>query len=366
MAKKTNFEVNGNKYFRVTKTVGHKADGTPIRKTFYGTGINEATEKANEYMNNLKNGMVNDFDKVTVIELMKKWLFNIKLIQVKPATFMSYESNYRNYVVTSPIAGLKVSEIKRNMIQDYYNKLYKKHSTEKIKAIQKLLHNFFEYAVDEGYLIKNPCHKVIIPKDNTIKDEKKLEIFTDEEIEQIKKAFEGNKYKTLVYTAIYTGMREGELLALEWKNVDLDKGFIHVNQSAKRVAVFDSDGNKEMKNLILDPKTQNSIRDIFIPKVLIDVLKTHPHTSKYVFMNGDIPVNHKSLYSQWIKVLKKNNIPHRKFHALRHTYASRLLARGADLKSVQDLMGHYDMRITQVYLHTLDETKRNVVNLLDD
>ena len=53
MAKKTNFEVNGKSYYRVTKTIGKKSDGTPLRKTFYGTGINEANEKADEYMNNI-------------------------------------------------------------------------------------------------------------------------------------------------------------------------------------------------------------------------------------------------------------------------------------------------------------------------
>ena len=367
MAKKTNFEVNGSKYFRVTRTVGHKADGTPIRKTFYGTGINEANEKADEYMNKLKNGYSNEFDKVTLIEVLQKWLFSVKLVAVKPATFVTYESNFRNYITNSNIAGLKVCDIKKIHIQDYYNKLFSEgKSTEKIKAIHKLLHSFFEYAVDEGYLIKNPCHKAIIPKNTLVKHEdKKLEIFTQEEINNILKAFKGNKYEYLVYTAVFTGMREGELCALKWKNVNLDEGYIRVEESIKRVAVFDSKGNKEYQTLTLDPKTQHSIRNIYIPDVLINVIKQIPKVSEYVFSNNDEPVSHKSLYFQWQKILKENNIPHKKFHALRHTYASTLLANGADLKSVQDLMGHYDISITQVYLHSLPETKKNIVSIFD-
>ena len=62
MAKKTNFEVNGNKYYRVTRTIGKKADGTPVRKTFYGTGINEANEKADNYINDIKNGLINNYE----------------------------------------------------------------------------------------------------------------------------------------------------------------------------------------------------------------------------------------------------------------------------------------------------------------
>ena len=161
-------------------------------------------------------------------------------------------------------------------------------------------------------------------------------------------------------------MREGELCALKWKNVNLDEGYIFVDESTKRVAVFDSKGNKEMKTLTLDPKTQKSRRTIYIPDILIDKLKQLPHNSEYVFSNTNEPISHKSLYFQWQKVLKENNIPHKKFHALRHTYASTLLSNGADLKSVQDLMGHYDISITQVYLHSLPETKKSVVNIFDN
>lgn len=122
-------------------------------------------------------------------------------------------------------------------------------------------------------------------------------------------------------------MREGELLALKWKNVDLEKGFIHVDESIKTVKVFNKDGNGEMRTLTLDPKTKNSIRDIFLPDILIEKLKAIPHTSEYVFSNNNQPVTHKSLYFQWSHLLKNDpNITYRKFHALRHTYASLLLA----------------------------------------
>ena len=160
-------------------------------------------------------------------------------------------------------------------------------------------------------------------------------------------------------------MREGELCALRWENVNLNEGYINVKESVKRVAVFDKNGKKEMKTLILDPKTQNSIRTIPLPQKLIDKLKELNQNTTYVFSDNE-PVSHKSLYFQWQKVIKSDNrINYHKFHALRHTYATLLLSKGADLKSVQDLMGHYDMRITQVYLHSLSDVKRTVVNLLD-
>lgn len=366
MAKKTNSKINGQNYYRIRRTIGHKANGKPIIKSFYGSGINEANQMADEYINRLKNGLENSLLDITVDELMHKWLFSTKRIAVKPATFASYEGNYRLYVQPSSVSILKISEVKKMHIQDFYNNLFKTNSTEKIKAIHKLLHSFFEYAVDEGYIAKNPCHKVIIPKNNLTKTEKKeIPVFSADELKMIKEAFKGNKYELLINTAINTGMREGELCALRWENVNLNKGYIHVEESLKTVAVFDEDGNKETRTLILDPKTKNSIRNIYLPSELKKALKKAPRISEYVFTNNGEPVTHKSIYSQWTKVLRKNNIPYKKFHALRHTYASILLSNGADLKSVQDLMGHYDIKITQTYLHSYDDIKKKVVNIFD-
>ena len=82
MAKKTNFNVNGNEYFRVTKTIGHRADGTPIRKQFYGTGIKEANQKADEYINNLKLGLMNDNKIYTINVLLPNGCFLLRKMKL--------------------------------------------------------------------------------------------------------------------------------------------------------------------------------------------------------------------------------------------------------------------------------------------
>ena len=162
------------------------------------------------------------------------------------------------------------------------------------------------------------------------------------------------------------GMREGELLALKWDNVNLTKKSIYVKESVKRVAIFDSDGEKHMETITQSPKTKNSIRTIYIPDKLVNKLDEIKIKKGYVFSDTNTPITHKSLYNWWTRFLKNNNIPHRKFHALRHTYASLLLAKGADLKSVQDLMGHYDIRITQTYLHSIPNKQIEIVNKVFD
>ena len=79
MATKSNIEVNGNKYFRVTRTIGKKSDGTPLRKTFYGKGEKEANEKADEFMGSINKGMSSDYKDLDINKLTEIWLYEIKL-----------------------------------------------------------------------------------------------------------------------------------------------------------------------------------------------------------------------------------------------------------------------------------------------
>ncbi len=164
MAVKTNYEKNGNNYFRVTATIGRKSDGKPIKKEFYGKSKKEAERKKDEYLNNLKSGLNLDFDKITVGNLFHIWLFEIIKVsnKIKPSTFERYESVYRNYIKNSEISNILIAEIKSMQIQKFYNNLYKNGKTSaSIEVLDRLLKSYFNYAVDENYIIKNPISKKI-------------------------------------------------------------------------------------------------------------------------------------------------------------------------------------------------------------
>ena len=367
MAKKTNVSINGKEYFKVTRTVGHKVDGIAIKKTFYGSSKKEAEEKANEYMTKLEQGMALDYQSVTIDELIYKWLFQIKLNELKPSSFQSYEGTYRNYIKDSSISGLQVYKVKSIHLQEYYNKLGKTKTFSQIKKLNKLLKSFFIYAENEGYVAKNPCNNITIPnKHESNNKEKSIQFFTEEEISVLKQAIKGHRFENLILTAIGTGLRQGELLALQWKNVNLKDKYIRIEDSLKTVYVFDSNGNKTRKKILQKPKSKDSERVVYLPDNLVKLFTTFTHNGDFVFHNEDgSPLSEKTLFDSWKRLLKANNIPHRKFHALRHTYASLLLLKGVDLKTVQELMGHSDITITQIYLHIVPKSKTDAVNRIN-
>lgn len=374
MAKKTNIEINGKKYFRVTRTIAHKADGTPIRKSFYGSGINEANDKANKYINDLKIGLINSNQLLTINILLSEWLFSIKKNELKPSSFDSYESIYRNYIKNFLISDLPIKDIKSLKIQQFYNDLQEKNiSISNIKKVHKLLRQFFGYADKEGYILKNPCLNISLPKEKRQSSEKilenrktKFQYFTENEIKQLKKAFKGNIYEKVVLFALGTGMRQGEILGLQWKDLDFKNKEIHIIHNLNTFAEITEKGEKrEYKTILQDPKTENSIRTIPMSNQIYKLLKSIKKDTNYVFSNNSTYINAKQLQKVWKKTLNNNNIPYRRFHDLRHTFATLLLNHGANLITVKELLGHSSIKITEIYLDVLPKTKTEIIEKID-
>lgn len=372
MAKKTNSKINGKDYYRLRKVVGHKSNGEKILKNFYGESKKEAEQKANEYINDIKNGLIIDYETFTISDLMHTWLFDFlhNSSKLKPSTFQRYEGLYRNYIKNSEISGNKLVNIKSIQLQNFYNNLSKEgYSYSQINTLNTFLKVFFNWCIDNDYILKNPCSKVNIKgnKNDIINNERKdVEILSEKEIEIIKKYIKNSNFELLFLLDLATGLRQGELLALDWEHIDLKNKTIKVEKSVKEVYVYDDENTRHIETIFQTPKTANSFRTVFLPNVIIDILNKIENKEGLLFRDDEgNPLKGKNISTKWTKILKECNIPHKKFHSIRHTYASMLLQKGVDIETVAELMGHSAISITQIYLHSSSTSKNKSVNKLN-
>lgn len=371
MATKTNYSVNGKNYFRISASFGRDSNGKLIRKYFYGKSEKEAKKKLEEYKDSIKNGLIIDKN-LFLSKLMREWLFEIIKNRIKESSFDKYEDLFRNYIKTAPFAYTLIKDIRGIDIQKYYNNLYQEgKSSVTIQKVNKLLKQFLNYAYNEGYILKNPILNVSIPgiKENT---KKEVEVFSKDELNKILNYEKDVLIKYIAIIAFTTGMRMGEILGLSENDIDFNNNVIHINKIAACYTKIDGDIRSKVK-VLQSPKTKNSTRDIPLPINLIPILNkvksiklknklkagnsyNNEYFDLYFLTDEGNLIYPANLTKSWKFFLKRLNIPYKRFHSLRHTYATMQFRANVPLKTVSKLLGHSKIDITaNTYTHVLKE-----------
>ncbi|MBU3185624.1 tyrosine-type recombinase/integrase [Clostridium estertheticum] len=386
MAIKTNTVVNGNKYYRIRLLIGYDSNGKKVFKTFYGKNKSEAEIKRNEFKQDLKNGMNADAGELTLNIAFKDWIFNVIMPSgIKTSTFETYESIYRLYVNDSEIGIKKIKDIKSHMLQSYLNKLFnngKKYPI--ILKLTKLLKRFFNYEIETDAIIKNPCLSVKVPGQiNYLKEKNSNEIlvFTREERDIII----GYLYKTnsriasIAYLGFSLGMREGEILALSWDDINQISCVLSIKRSLRYTKDFDELGNKiggSMKLTI--PKTMSSVREIEYTDSFKDMWESAKNQNvkdslvgtsfnnknNLVFTNAlGNPLDKRYVIRQWKKALGDLSIIYRPFHTTRHTFVTHMAIDGVPESVTQSIIGHKKgSEVThKIYTHINKESTKKVL-----
>jgi len=370
MAKKTNIDINGNKYFKVRLRVGYDKFGKPIDKQFYGLSQKEAEQKRNEYKAALDRGLFNDFDKIKFGDLYEEWLEQVKRPTIVQNTYIRYEGLFRLYIKPSKIFKMKLVDIRSIHVQKVINELPTPSTAERVHL---LLSSFFKYCVEEQFILRSPTTSVKLPP---IVHEDKKEFLEREEIEKLVKL--DHTYFIFKFAA-FTGMRQGEILALTHEDIDFDKGLIRVNKSVKRVT-FIENGKRTSKTHVKEPKTKAGKRDIPIASQLVEPLKKQilaekekhlKHGAKYTksallfstsrltHMRGD------HLLTTWKKIQPEISDDIINFHALRHTFCTMLCEQGIPLTVAAMLMGHSDIEtVSKIYAHYMKDSPKKAIEAL--
>ena len=356
---------------QIRVNIGRDDNGKIKYKYFYGHTKKEAAAKAEAFKLDLLNyGKPLDTTTTTLSEWTYKHLFTNVKPTVQAGTFERYMATYKNRIQDSSIGNMELKDIQPIHLQNFMNN-HSDLSKSSLRKIYNLLHASFKSAIANNLIRINPLENVKLPSSEV--KQKEIEILTLDEQKAYMKALDTNRDGILFLTALLTGMRIGELLALKWDNVDLNTGTITVCETLRRVKVYDDKGNSESKILTKCPKTEKGYRSIPIPKTLVLALKKYQLASYnseegLVFCTkSGLPFQYNYVWYTHKALCKKANIRETSIHALRHTFASRSIEAGIDVKTVSDLLGHANTQITwNTYVHSTNDSKREAANTMEN
>lgn len=376
---------NNKTYYRGAYVIGYDDNGKPIRKLFSSYKKQDVVDKMADYKTQMNSGLTSSNDKITLSQWFHTWLFEFMINELKDTSFERYEGIYRNYIKDSTLGKKKLIDVRTAHIQSYYNALAEQgKTTNTIKTLNKTLKTCLNDAIKQGYIVRNYCSLVTLPKTETEEDQEKdndITFFTPEEQKTFINSLDKNKNRMLFILALGSGLRLGELMALKWDNVDMVNNTLSVTHAISRISKVAKDGSRTWSVLEHAPKTKSSMRTIPLPTNIIKELKAYKKVQdKQILKLGDLYqknnlvfctdlggyLDTRNLTRSYSRALAKAGIEHKKFHSMRHTYATRLFENNVPVKTVQALMGHSDIATTMnIYTHVTPQQMTDEVQKLN-
>ena len=372
-------EKRGKNSYRLTVSEGFDLNGKPMihRKTIHGTKKDAEIELA-KFVTEVQNGLVIDGKSLKFSEFVDVWKRDYGSKELAPTTYKRYCRMLETRIL--PYFGhFYINKIRPTDIMKFYDllekdtqlvrkkgnngsKTKKPLSGKTILEHHRLLRAMLHRAVYWQLIVSNPAERVQPPRAKKPKrrcyDDEQAKILL-ENLEKL--TIEDTKYKVAIILTIFTGVRLGELMGLEWQDVDFRNGIISINRSSQYLS--------DMGVFTKVPKTESSIREIAIPEFIISLLEEYKlwyeeqkslygelwTNSDRLFVQADGKPMHPSSISKWfVKYVGTIGLPVINFHGLRHTNASLLVAQNVDIAVVSARLGHAQISTTlDFYVHPL-------------
>lgn len=293
-------------------------------------------------------------------EIYEEWLRSIRY-KIKESTIANYVMKAQKHLL--PIFGDKsIDSISQDDIYAFMDKKHEEALSKRyINDIIVLMKSIIKFAV-KIYHIFNPLDGINMPK----KSKPEILLLDNEEQIKLQKYIAVNQNHTTLGIALSmsTGIRIGELCALQWKDIDLEKRILTVRKTIQRIQCPTE--VHRTKVIITEPKSESSKRCIPIPNCAIDFLKKFMGKPEEYVLSGNVkPVEPRTMQYRFAKILKNVNLPSVHFHALRHIFASTCVKLGFDIKALSEMLGHSSVEITlNRYVHSSFDQKQEYMSRL--
>ena len=289
--------------------------------------------------------------------------------KIRATTQLGYESRIRLHIVPE-IGNIPLNKLTQNDLQQFYARLKKngrKTLTERygeglsdrmVRMCHATCRTALEKAVQEGLIRTNPAIGCKLPP----KKAREMQVLDRDELQRFLIQAKAEGYYELFLLDLSTGLRRGELMALQWDDLDFETGVLNVNKQVYQV-------NGELQ--FSEPKTKNSIRKIVLPPSVVGVLREYKKTvnSRWMFpspVKEDCPLTPGVVRQRLQLILEHAGCKHVRFHDLRHTFATLALQNGMDVKTLSAMLGHVSAATTlDIYTHITDDMQRTAAANID-
>lgn len=303
-------------------------------------------------------------------ELFEAWLSGELRTRIKPSTYESYYRCTKKYIIPF----FKCPAISRQPVGDAAAQFVRQinHSTDLSDAYKRKIISIFKTALREilrdSDRLSGVMEKIRLPR----ADCTQIKVFSIREQRAIEDAAiqQGSMYALGIVLCFYTGLRLGEICALKWGDIDLEAGTMSITRTVSRIKNFEQDAAKT--SLVVGrPKSHKSLRKIPLPSFFVQLVEgMHGcvrNDENYLLTGKLIPPDPRTYQRYFKSILLQADIADRKFHAIRHTFATRALELGVDIKTLSDILGHAKVSITlDIYAHSLFDQKRIAMEKLNE